>query len=89
MIPSEGNPLEPHPRDVADFISKVTVGELRGVPEARVASLHFSILLYYSLFAGRCLTGRWESGPLSSPNLAILRHALYRDRTFSLGAMIA
>ena len=35
------------------------------------------------------MTGRWESGTLSSPDLAILCHALHRDRTFSLGAMIA
>ena len=49
----------------------------------------FPILRYYSLFAGRCLTSRWESGTLSSPNLVILRHALFVDRTFSLGAMIA
>ena len=44
---------------------------------------------YYSLFAGRCLIGRGESGGLSAPDLAILRHALLRDRTFSLGAMVA
>jgi hypothetical protein len=89
MIPNEGSPIEPHPRDVSEFLSEVTVGEQRGVSQARVASLHFSVLRYYSLFAGRCLTGRWESGILSSPDLAILRHALYSDRTFSLGAMIA
>ena len=57
--------------------------------EARVASLHFPILRYYSLFAGRCLIGRGESGGLSAPDLAILCHALLRDRTFSLGAMVA
>lgn len=88
LIPNEGSPIEPHPRDVAEFISEVTVGESRGVSEARVASLHFSILRYYSLFTGRCLTGRWESGTLSSPDLTILCHALYADRTFSLGAMV-
>jgi hypothetical protein len=88
-LPNEGSPLEPHPRDVSEFISEVTVGESRGVSEARVSSLHFPVLCYYSLFAGRCLTSWWESGTLSSPDLAILRHALYADRTFSLGAMVA
>ena len=58
LIPSEGSPIEPHPRDVVDFISDVTVGEHKGVSEARVTSLHFSVLRYYSLFDGRCLTGR-------------------------------
>jgi hypothetical protein len=43
LIPSEGSPIDPHPRDVADFISEVIVGERRGVSEARVASLHFPI----------------------------------------------
>ena len=57
--------------------------------EARVASLHFPVLRYYSLFARRCLIGHGESGGLSAPDLAILRHALYTDRTFSLGAMVA
>ena len=35
------------------------------------------------------MIGRGESGGLSAPDLAILRHALYTDRTFSLGAMVA
>jgi hypothetical protein len=44
MIPNEGSPIEPHPRDISEFLSEVTVGEQRGVFEARVASLHFSRL---------------------------------------------
>lgn len=54
-----------------------------------MASIHLPVLRYYSLFAGRCLIGRGESGVLSAPDLAILRHALHRDRTYSLGAMVA
>ena len=84
-----GSISEPRPRDVEDFIDEATVGERRKVSEARVASIHFPVLRYYSLFAGRCLIGRGESGGLSAPDLAILRHALLRDRTFSLGAMVA
>jgi hypothetical protein len=88
-IPYEGSVSEPRPRDVEDFIDEITVGEERGVSEAIVASLHFPVLHYYSLFAGRCLIGRWESGGLSAPDLAILRHALYAERAFSLGAIVA
>ena len=88
-IPFLGSVTEPRPRDEEDFIATTTVGEERGVSEARVASLHFPVLRYYSLFVGRCLIGRGESGGLSAPDLAILRHALYTDRTFSLGAMVA
>ena len=71
------------------FIDEVTIGERRKVSEARVASLHFPVLRYYSLFARRCLIGCRKSGGLSAPDLAILRHALLRDRTFNLGAMVA
>src|SRR3989337_1004495 len=88
-LPFEGSVDEPRPRDVEEFIDEVTIGEGRKVSKARVASLHFPVLRYYSLFAGRCLIGSGESGGLSAPDLAILRHALLRDRTFSLGAMVA
>jgi hypothetical protein len=40
--PYDGRISEPCPRDMADFIADTTVGEERGVSEARVASLHFS-----------------------------------------------
>ena len=88
-IPYEGSISEPRPRDMEDFIAAITVGRERGVSKARAASLHFPVLRYYSLFAGRCLVGRGESGSLSAPDLAILRHALLADRTFSLGAIVA
>ena len=35
------------------------------------------------------MIGHGESGGLSAPDLAILCHALLRDKTFSLGAMVA
>ena len=84
-LPYEGSIKEPHPSDVEGFIHEITVGETRGVSGARVASLHFPVFRYNSLFAGRCLIGRGESGGLGDPDLAILRHALLHDRTFSLG----
>ena len=86
-LPYEGSVDEPCPQDVEDFIDEVTVGERRKVSEARVSSLHFPFLRYYSLFAGRCLIGHGESGGLSAPDLAILRHALLRDKSFSLGVL--
>ena len=49
----------------------------------------FLVLRYYALFAGRCLIGRWESGSLGAPDLAILCHDLHADRTFSFGTMVA
>ena len=81
-LTSEGSVEEPRPRDVEDFIDAVTIGERRKVSEARVSSLCFPIQRYY-IFAGRCLIGHGDSGDLSAPDLAILRHALLRDKTFS------
>ena len=43
-LPDEGRVSEPRPRDVEDFIDEVTLGEERGVSEARVASLHSPVL---------------------------------------------
>ena len=88
-LPLEGNVEEPHPSDVADFIDKITVGGNRKVSNARTTSIHFLVLRYYAIFASRCLIGRGNGGGLSAPDLAILRHALFRDRTFSLVAMVA
>ena len=85
----EGSVKEPRPGDVEDFINEVTVGERRKLSAARTSSIHFPVLRYYSLFASRCLIGRGNSGGLSAPDLAILRHALLRDRAFSLGAIVA
>ena len=60
-LPYEGSVDEQRPRDVEYFIDEVTVAERRRVSKARVASLHFPVLCYYALFAGRCLAGRGES----------------------------
>ena len=88
-LPFEGSVEEPHPRDVAEFIDEIAVGEKRKVSDARTTSIHFPVLRYYAIFASRCLIGCGNSGGLSAPDLAILRHALLRDRTFSLSAMVA
>ena len=88
-MPVEGSIEEPHPRDVAGFIDMIAVGETRKVSDARTTSIHFPVLRYYAIFASRCLIGRWNIGGLSAPDLAILLHALFCDRTFSLGVMVA
>ena len=88
-LPFEGSIEEPHPRDVAEFIDMIAVGETRKVSDARTTSIHFPVVCNYATFASRCLIGRGNSRGLSAPDLAILRHALLRDRTFSLGVVIA
>ena len=88
-LPFEGSVEEPHTSDVAEFIDEIAVGEKRKVSDERTTSIHFPVLRYYAIFASRCLIGRGNSGGLSAPDLAILRHALLHDRTFSLGAIVA
>ena len=88
-IPFVGSIEEPHRSDVDAFIDRIVVGETRKVSDARITSIHFPVLRYFAIFASRCLIGRGNSGNLSAPDLVILPHALFRDTTFSLGAIIA
>ena len=84
-----GSIEEPQPSDVDEFIDRNSVGETRKVSDARITSVHFPVLRYFAIFASRCLIGRGNSGNLSAHDLVILRHALFRDTTFSLGAIVA
>ena len=88
-IPFEGSLDEPHRKDVDGFIDIITVGESRKGSDARITSIHFHVLRYFAIFASRCLIGRGNCGNLSAPGIVILRHALFRDTTFSLGAFVA
>ena len=67
----------------------IVVVETRKVFDARITSMHFPILRYFAIFASRCLIGRGNYGNLSAPNIVILRHALFRDTTFNLDAIVA
>ena len=88
-IPFEGSIEEPYLNDVEGFIDTIVVGETRKVFDARITSIHFPVLRYFAIFASRCLIGRGNSGNLTAPGIVILRHALFRDTTFSLGAIVA
>ena len=87
LIRFEGKTEEPHHDDVDGFIDTIIVGEM--VSDARTTGIHFPVLRYFAIFASRCLIGRGNCGNLSAPDIVILCHALFRDNTFSLGAIIA
>ena len=89
LIPSDGDLREPRPSEFEDFLLAFTVGEDRGVSRATATSLQFPSVHYFALVITKCLTGTEKVGALSAPDLAILRHALYDDHTFSMGAIIA
>jgi hypothetical protein len=89
MIPSEGELREPRPDEFKDFLLTLTMGESRGVSKARVTSLHLPTVHYFGLFIGQCLTAKKEGGTLSALDMAILCCALFSDRTYSLGGIIA
>ena len=88
-IPFEGNIEEPHHSDMDGFIDMIAVGETRKGSDARITSIHFPVIRYFAILASRCLIGRWNCGNLSAHDIVILCHALFRDNTFSLGAIIA
>ena len=88
-IPFEGSLEEPHHKDVDGFIDTITIGESRKVSDARITSIHFPVLRYFSIFASRCLIGRGKCENLSVPDIIILFHALFRDNSTSMGAIIA
>ena len=75
-LPYVGDICDPRPRDLEDFIGSIAVGEERGVSRARIASIHFPVPRYFSLFVGKCLIGRGEAGSLSSLDLAVLREGV-------------
>ena len=89
LIPFEGSIEEPYRDHVEGFIDMIVVGETRKVSDARITSIHFSVLRYFAIFASRCLIGRGNCGNLSAPDIVILYHALFCDNTFSLGAIFA
>ena len=88
-IPFEGSIEEPHRNDVEGFMDAITLGETRKVSDARITSIHFPVLHYFSIFASRCLIGRGNCGNLSAPDIVILCHALFHDDTFGMGAIVA
>ena len=88
-LPFLGIIEEPHRDDVDGFIDTIAVGETRKVSDARITSIHFHVLRYFAIFASRCLIGRGNCGNLSAPDIVILCHALFRDDTFSMGAIVA
>ena len=69
LIPFEGSIEEPHRDDVEGFIDMIAVGETRKVSNARITSIHFPVLRYFSIFASRCLIGRENYGNLSAPDI--------------------
>ena len=89
LIPFKGTIEEPHRDDVDGFIDTIAVGETRKVSDARITSIHFPVLRYFEIFASRCLIGRRNCSNLSAPDIVILCHALFRDDTFSMGAIVA
>ena len=66
----------------------IALGGTRKIFDARITSIHFPVLRYFAIFASRCLIDRGNCGNLSAPDIVILCHALFRDNTFSLGAII-
>ena len=89
LIPSDGEIREPRPAEFEDFYHTLSVGDERGVSSVTATSLQFPSVHYFALFIAKCLLAREKVGALSAPDFAVLRRALYRDNTYSLGAIVA
>ena len=89
LIPFEGSVEEPHHDDVEGFIDTIVVEDPKKGSDARISSIHFPVLRYFSTFASRCLIGHGNSGNFNVPNIIILLHALFSDNSFSMGVIIA
>ena len=59
------------------------------VSDARITSIHFPVLRYFTIFASRCLIGCGNCGNLSVPDIIILFHGLFCDNSVSMGGIIA
>ena len=71
------------------MILLLRIGEMRKDSDARITSIHFSVLRYFAIFASRCLIGRENYGNLSVPDIIILFHGLFSDNSVSMGGIIA
>lgn len=61
----------------------------RGVTQGRIHNIHFPSVHYLAYFIGRCVTGKQDPNATCPPNLSILHSALYKDRTYNVGAIVA
>ena len=71
------------------FCRTLTVGDERRVSAITAGGLHFPVVRYFAYFITKCLLARQKVGALSSPGLAVLRHVIEGDNTYSLGAIVA
>lgn len=88
-IPFWGSLTEPRKADFEVFLMSLCNGETRGVTQGRIGSIHFPAVHYFAYFIGRCVTGKQDPSASCAPNLSILCSALYGDRTYNIGAIIA
>ena len=65
------------------------MGDERGVSGVTAASWHFPTVHYFALFIAKCLLAREKVGALSTPDFAVLSRALYGNKTYSMGAIVA
>lgn len=89
LLPSDGEVRDCKPEEFEAFLLTLTMGETRGVSNARSTSLHFPSLHYFSLFIGKCITAMEQGVGLSALTVAILRCAFYSDNNYKLGTIVA
>ena len=89
LLPSDGGLVEPRPTEFEGFYRTLTAVDERGVSSVTATSIHFPAMHYFAFFTVKCLLAREKVGALSAPDFVVLRHALYSDNSYSLGAIVA
>jgi hypothetical protein len=59
------------------------------VTQARIKSIHFPSIHYFTLFNGKCIMGKQDCSTLCAPDLSLIHTALTGIKHFNLGAIIA
>ena len=57
--------------------------------QGRIKSIHFPAIQYFALFNGKFIVGKQDCSTLCAPDLSLIHTALYGDKSYNLGAIIA
>ena len=88
-LPQWGNVSEPRKFEYKDFLASITVGESREITQATIGIIHFPSIHYFALFIGRCINGKDEACHMCVPDLCVLKSAVFGDKQYNLGAIVA
>ena len=88
-LPFRGSLDEPPRAEYKSFLTSLCCGEMRGVTQGRIKSIHFPAVQYFALFNGKCIVGKQDCSTLYALDVSLIRTALTGERNYNLGAIVA